>query len=79
MILVDVDKQSQNDYFSRRSNLTSQITRGTTNYVQPSTRQRKKYPKISITNEPDQEEQIEEDYVASNFDNPKRKVSSSQQ
>jgi len=76
MILVDVDKQLQNDYLSRRSNLTSQMTRGTTNYVQPSTGQRKKYPKISITHEPDQEEQIEEDYVASNFENPKKKVSS---
>jgi len=43
--------------------------------VQASSKQQKKYPKISVSNEPDDEEQIEEDYQQQTFTNPKKKVS----
>lgn len=75
MILVDVDKQSQNDHLSRRSNLTSQITRGTTTYIYPNNKQFKKYPKIRINDEPEEEEQIVEDFQPSEIDKQQKKVS----
>lgn len=55
MILVDEEKKSQNDLVSRKSNLASQITRGTTALGDPVNRPNKKYPKISITYQQDQE------------------------
>ena len=63
MILVDEEKQSQNDLVSRRSNLASQITRGTTALGDPGNRPNKKYPKISITYQQDQEENIKDEYI----------------
>ena len=42
--------------------MASQITRGTTTYVYPSNKQIKKFPKIRINDEPEEEEQIVEDY-----------------
>jgi len=63
MILVDEEKQSQNDLVSRRSNLASQITRGTTALGDPGNGPNKKYPKISITYQQDQEENIKDEYI----------------